>query len=192
LESDDSGKLTSSDGNTAHNVVVSIISGVPSAIAANLTGLKDSPITATLHLNNDPAGNSFTDVITNATLDEDTGEQAVTDTLVGSGIAGAVHFSVGGLEADDSGTVTFSDGTNHVTVDVSGALTNYTADLTALKDGRITSTLSINPDPAGNLFTPVFGNPVTLDQRGDGNNETLRAGDEAHQILKLVMAIMTC
>jgi hypothetical protein len=33
-----------------------------------------------------------------------------------------------------------------------------------LTDGTITSSLAVNTDPAGNSFTPVSGNTVTLDQ----------------------------
>ena len=88
----------------------------------------------------------------------------VTDTLIGASGAATVHFTIGGLQVDDAGTVTFSDGTNHVTVNVSGAQINYTANLTTLNDGQITSVLAINTDPAGNSFTPVNGNAVVLDQ----------------------------
>ena len=49
-------------------------------------------------------------------------------------------------------------------MNVSGAQTSYTAALTTLADGRITSQLSVNKDSAGNTFTPVAGNTVTLDQ----------------------------
>ena len=88
----------------------------------------------------------------------------VTDTLIGASGAATAHFTIGGLQVDDAGTVTFSDGTNHVTVNVSGAQINYTANLATLNDGQITSVLAINTDPAGNSFTPVNGNAVVLDQ----------------------------
>lgn len=57
------------------------------------------------------------------TVDPDTGEQAalslnVTDTLIGAAGAATVHFAVAGLESDDSGTVTFSDGQHQVLVNV--------------------------------------------------------------------------
>jgi hypothetical protein len=103
------------------------------------------------------------------TLDPDTGEQAalkltVSNTDIGAGAASAVPFTITGLDSEDTGTVTFSDGTNQVTVNVNGQQTNYTANLTSLADGTITSTLFVNTDSAGNSFTPVAGNSVTLDQ----------------------------
>jgi hypothetical protein len=70
IESDDSGTVSFSDGSHPA-VVVNITNGAPAATTANLAGLNDGTITATLHLNNDAAGNSFTNVITNATLDQD-------------------------------------------------------------------------------------------------------------------------
>jgi hypothetical protein len=39
-----------------------------------------------------------------------------------------------------------------------------TVNLTGMNDGTITSTLALNKDAAGNSFTPVTGNAVTLDR----------------------------
>ena len=84
-------------------MAVNVVNGVPAASTANLAGLNDGTITATLHLNNDAAGNSFTNVSANATLDRDTGEQAALLLTVngghpiGAATAGAVPFTVGGL-----------------------------------------------------------------------------------------------
>ena len=75
FESDDNGSVSFSDGSHAP-VVVSITNGVLATTTANLAGLNDGTITATLHLNNDAAGNSFTNVVATATLDRDIGEQA--------------------------------------------------------------------------------------------------------------------
>ena len=58
LESDDNGSVSFSDGSHAP-VAVTITNGVPAATTVNLSGLNDGAITATLHLNNDAAGNSF-------------------------------------------------------------------------------------------------------------------------------------
>ena len=81
-----------------------------------------------------------------------------------------VPFSVGGLESDDSGTVTFSNGAHSIMVSIVGGQvvagpnnTAATVNLSSLPDGTITSSLVLNTDPAGNTFTPVAGNSITLD-----------------------------
>jgi hypothetical protein len=172
LETDDSGSVSFSDGSHAP-VVVAIANGAPAATTANLAGLNDGTITATLHLNTDPSGNTFTDVATNATLDQDSTEQAAlkltvngdSTTPIGSAGAGTVAFTVAGLDPEDSGAVTFTDASNKtVMVNVTGGQTSYTANLSTLADGSITSSLQVNTDSAGNLFTPVSGNSVPLDQ----------------------------
>ncbi len=181
-ESDDSGTVTFSDGNTAHDVVVNIVNGVPAASTANLTGLTDGAIAATLHLNNDAAGNSFTNVTANATLDQDSGEQAALKLTVngghpiGAATASAVPFTVGGLESDDSGTVGFSDG-SHAAVVInitSGVLAASTANLAGLNEGSITATLHVNNDAASNSFTNVTAN-ATLDTDRLSETPTLTA-----------------
>ena len=60
-------------------------------------------------------------------------------------------------------------------MNVSGAQTSYTAALTTLADGRITSQLSVNKDSAGNTFTPVAGNTVTLDQEYGPSSSSCQA-----------------
>ena len=109
------------------------------------------------------------------TLDQDTGEQAsltltVGNTDVGTATEMVVPFSVGGLESDDSGTVTFSNGAHSIMVSIVGGQvvagpnnTAATVNLSSLPDGTITSSLVLNTDPAGNTFTPVAGNSITLD-----------------------------
>ncbi len=131
------------------------------------TGLVDGQHTIVAS-ETDAAGNSGTASLT-FTLDQDASEQSslslnVADTLIGSAGAATVHFTIGGLEPDDGGTVTFSDGMHQVTVNVSVAQTNYMANLTTLGDGPITSKLSLNNDVAGNTFVPISGNTVILDQ----------------------------
>jgi hypothetical protein len=104
------------------------------------------------------------------------GEQAaliltVPNTAINAATASAVAFTIGGLDSEDTGTVTFTDVNNHtVTVQVSGSQTSYSANLTALADGTITSSLAVNTDPAGNTFTPVLGNSVTLTQHDHWTN----------------------
>src|SRR5271165_3210397 len=96
------------------------------------------------------------------TLDQDIGEQAAlhltvngnSATPIGASGAGMVAFAVAGLDPEDTGTVTFTDGHGKTfQVNVNGTQTSYTANLTSLADGPITSSLSVNTDTAGNTFT---------------------------------------
>ena len=83
------------------------------------------------------------------------------------GAAGAtnVPFTIAGLDLEDSGIVTFTDVKGKtVQVGVNGGQTSYSADLSTLADGSVTSSLPVNTDPSGNSFTPVAGNSVDLDQ----------------------------
>jgi hypothetical protein len=177
LESDDNGTVSFTDG--AHTQTVKIVSGVPAASTVNLSALTDGALTATLHLNNDAADNTFADIVVHPTLDQDSGEQAtlkltVGNSNIGAAAAAAVPFAVAGLDSEDTGTVTFTDA-NHktVTVNVRGGQTSYAANLKTLADGTITSQLSVNADSAGNTFTPVAGTAVTLD-RDTGEQAALR------------------
>src|SRR5207245_1702000 len=101
----------------------------------------------------DIAGNSAIEAMHMVALDTDKGftaTLAVNDTadhIINASEAHSVAFTVGGLD-DEAGTVTFADGTNHVTVNVSGNGT-FTADLTPLNDGPISSALAVS-DAAGN------------------------------------------
>jgi hypothetical protein len=162
LETDDSGSVSFSDGSNTP-VVVTITNGVLAATTANLAGLNDGTVAATLHLNTDPSGNTFTDVATNAALDQDSTEQAALSLAVngghpiGAATASAVPFAVAGIESDDNGSVSFSDG-SHAPVVVTitnGVLAATTANLAGLNDGTITATLHLNNDPSGNTFTDV-------------------------------------
>ena len=84
-----------------------------SAPTVNLSGMTDGPITATL-LVTDPSGNTFHATAT-AQLDQDLNEHptvAFAQANIGRATAAAVAFVVLGLESDDNGTITFSDG-NH-------------------------------------------------------------------------------
>ena len=109
-------------------------------------------------------------------LDQDLGEHPSVlvnggaTTPIGAAGAGQVAFTISGLEADDSGTLTFSDQAGHAVV---VAIANgqavdsqghplSTVNLSSLSDGTITSSLAIS-DPAGNQFS-ASGNTVPLDQ----------------------------
>jgi hypothetical protein len=171
LELDDSGIVTFTDANgTAVQIDVN---GIQTAYFADLSSLADGPITSTLAVNTDPVGNSFAAVAGNTVnLDQDSGEQLALNLTVngnsgipiGPATAGNVSFTVAGVDPEDTATVTFTDQNgNSVSISVNGVQVNYTADLTSLADGPITSTLSVDTDPAGNTFAPVDGNAVTLD-----------------------------
>lgn len=98
------------------------------------------------------------DKVRNVTLDTDadTGVPAAVDVdTTGNGVvefgeANNLSFTVTGLDADATGTVTFTDGIgNVVTVPVSGNGT-FTTDIGALDSGSISATLDIS-DVAGNI-----------------------------------------
>ncbi|MGZ3371532.1 MAG: choice-of-anchor tandem repeat GloVer-containing protein, partial [Caulobacteraceae bacterium] len=100
------------------------------------------------------------------------GEQAALAVTVngGSGTpigeAGSTHvgFTVAGMVASDTGTVTFTDQANHtVTVQVIGGQTHYSADFSTLTDGDISASLQVATNAGGDSFTPVAGNTVALD-----------------------------
>jgi hypothetical protein len=143
---------------------------------ADLSGLADGIITASMGVT-DTAKNTFSVNSSNsATLDQDTGEQkllklTVASPAVNAATAPALAFTVAGLDAEDTGTVTFTDTNGKmVQVSVKGTQTNYTADLSSLADGAIISSLTVNPDTAGNSFNPVSGIPATLTQIDHWNN----------------------
>jgi autotransporter passenger strand-loop-strand repeat protein len=96
------------------------------------------------------------------TVDADAGEQNAFGVTVNGGnpiaaaIATAVPFSGAGIEADDSGTVIFSDGVNPpVVVTITNGQVAPTANLSGLNDGSIKVTLHLNSDAAGNGFTDI-------------------------------------
>jgi uncharacterized repeat protein (TIGR03803 family) len=99
-------------------------------------------------------------------LDRDTDEQNAlslkfTNTAINAATAPAVAFTISGLDPEDTGTVTFTDvNGSSVVKNVTGLQTSYSADLSTLADGTITSSLAVKTDPSGNSFThtrcPVF------------------------------------
>jgi hypothetical protein len=151
--------------------MVTITNGVLASNTVNLSGLNDGTITTVLHLKGDAAGNLFTNVVTKATLDQDIAEQAALSVTVNGGVpigaakAGAVPFTVAGVEKDDNGTVSFSDGSHAPVVVniVNGVPAVSTVNLSGFNDGTITATLHLNNDTAGNSFTDVVATAV-LDQ----------------------------
>ena len=168
LDTDDNGTVTFTDS-LNQTATAKIVNGVADP-TVNLTGLADGSITASLTAT-DAAGNTFTATSGNtATLDQDKGEQAalkltVNTTAISAAAALAVPFTIGGLDAEDTGTVTFTDVNNKtVPVSVTGGKTSYTADLSSLADGTIKTSLAVNPDPAGNTFTKIAGTTVALSQ----------------------------
>jgi hypothetical protein len=83
----------------------------------------------------------------------------VNDTDIGAAAASAVAFTIAGLGPQDTGTVTFTDKNNQIVqISVNGSQTSYAANLSALADGVITSSLAVDS------FSPVAGNLATLDQ----------------------------
>lgn len=85
---------------------------------------------------------------------------SITDTTINNAEKTAVGFTVAGLDGDATGVVTFSDGSNSVTVNVS-ADGSYSADLSTLVDGSISSVLNVTDD-AGNTAS-ANGAAIDLD-----------------------------
>jgi fibronectin-binding autotransporter adhesin len=114
----------------------------------------------------DPAGvTGSASAVFNITVDVDAGEQNALGVTLNGGnpiagaIAAAVPFTVTGIECDDNGTVTFSDGVNTpVVVAITNGQVAPTANLSGLDDGPITVTLHLDTDSAGNSFTDVVDN----------------------------------
>jgi large repetitive protein len=114
----------------------------------------------------DPAGvTGAASAAFNVTVDVDAGEQNALGVTLNGGnpiagaIAAAVPFTVTGIESDDNGTVTFSDGVNTpVVVAITNGQLAPTANLSGLDDGPITVTLHLDTDSAGNSFTDVVNN----------------------------------
>src|SRR5207248_406532 len=85
---------------------------------------------------------------------------ATDDNVINNTESTTVSFTVGGLDDAGTGTVDFTDGTNHVLVNVTGNGT-YSANLHSLADGPITSSLAFT-DAEGNTAAAT-GNSVALD-----------------------------
>src|SRR5262249_33807932 len=88
-----------------------------------------------------------------------------TDQVINGTEAPSVAFAVSGLTVGETGTVTFSDAASHQVVVNVNANGSYSANLSALDDGTVSSTL-VATGP-GNATTSVAGNPITLDTDSD-------------------------
>ena len=83
------------------------------------------------------------------------------DHVINAAESRAVAFTVSGLDARTDGKVTFTDAAAHQVVVNVGGNGTYSADLSNLSDGTITSSLlTTNPDGVGSTAT---GNPAALD-----------------------------
>ncbi|WP_395406580.1 Ig-like domain-containing protein [Pseudoduganella sp. UC29_106] len=165
LDADATATVTFSDGVTS-------VTG--SNGTANLSMLKDGPITVSISTT-DGAGNSASGAAAATVLDTtaDAGSDLavkVSDSLVNNAEKGAVAYTVIGLDADASATVTFNDGVTSVTG------SNGTANLSTLKDGPITVSISVT-DAAGNSANGAAAATV-LDTTADaGNNLAVQVSD---------------
>src|SRR5262249_34205592 len=175
LASEDSGTVTFTDadgharkgaveGGQAVDSQGRLISNV------NLSSLSDGTISSLLAVN-DPAGNQFSASGNAVPLDQDLGEHPSvlvnggSTTPIGAAGAGQVAFTIAGLDPEDTGSATSRDANGKtVQVHVAGGQTSYTANLSSLADGSISSSLAVSTDTAGNTFQPIAGNAVTLDQ----------------------------
>src|SRR5262249_23159873 len=90
-----------------------------------------------------------------AQLDQDLSENptlAFANANIGQAQAVSEPFTVAGLESDDNGAITFSDGTHNVVVNViNGVPVSTSVNLSGMTDGPITASLSVS-DVAGNTF----------------------------------------
>jgi Ca2+-binding RTX toxin-like protein len=137
---------------------------VPKAAVQGLTDETTYTVTADV---SDRTGNPAPEATCSLKVDTDQAVMAAaslsvndtTDHVINAVEAKAVSFTVSGLD-DETGTVTFGDGTKSVSVPIGGNGT-FVADLSRLNDGPITSILSVS-DPEGNAFTKS-GNTVELD-----------------------------
>ena len=158
------GVVTFSDG--TNSVTVNVAAN--GNYSADLSGLADGPISSVLNVTDD-AGNTAS--ANGAAIDLDTSADlgapvalTITDTTINNAEKTAVAFTVAGLDGDATGVVTFSDGTNSVTVNVA-ANGNYSADLSGLADGPISSVLNVTDD-AGNTAS-ANGAAIDLDTSAD-------------------------
>jgi hypothetical protein len=171
-------------------VSVSVNGGAAQAatVAANgawslaVSGLSDGESVTAVAIATDPAGNTASSPVYAFTVDTDAGEQTARKLtvnggmLIGAATAGATPFTVQGIESDDNGTVSFSDGTHTPVVVniVNGVLSATTANLGGLNDGTIKATLHLNNDAAGNSFTDLV-TTATLDQDKIAETPTVTA-----------------
>src|SRR4029079_15503634 len=175
-----SATVTFSDG--VNPDVVVDVSGGDGSYSADLSSLTDGTITSVLNVTDDAGNTAFAN---GAAIDLDTTADVgadltltITDTTINASEAGTAGFSVSGLDGDlTSATVPFSDGVNpDVVVDVSGGDGSYSADLSSLTDGTITSVLKVTDDAGNTAF--ANGAAIDLDTTADvGADLTLTITD---------------
>jgi T5SS/PEP-CTERM-associated repeat protein len=145
----DTGVVTFTDA-ALHTATVNVTGGQAS-YSADLSLLNDGPISNSLQVVGQSSAAGAT-----VTLDQDLSEHptvSFANALIGIAGAPAEHFTVSGLQSDDSGAVTFSDGVHNVVVQVAnGAPISATVNLSSLSTGPITASLAIT-DTAGNSFS---------------------------------------
>jgi len=155
--------VTFSDG---MNMIMVDVSGGDGTYSVDLSGLNDGNITSVLDVT-DNAGNTANDNGADIDLDRTADVENdlainVTDTVINQAESSMVGFMITGLDADAaSAIVTFTDGINSQTVDVSGGNGSYSVDLSGLNDGIITSSLAVTDD-AGNMASAT-GADITMD-----------------------------
>ena len=167
LDADATATVTFTDHNGAH---VAGVAGV-----ANLSTLADGPITVSISAT-DTAGNTANGTGTSTTLDTtaDVGGNlavSVSDSLISNSEKTAVAYTVSGLDADATATVTFTDHNGAHVAGVAGV-----ANLSTLADGPITVSISAT-DTAGNTANGT-GTSTTLDTTADvGGNLAVSVSD---------------
>src|SRR5262249_7951686 len=129
-----------------------------------LAGLNDGPITVTLHLNNDAAGNSFTNVVTTATLDQDKFAETPTVTApstltVAAGGSVRLGVSITATDSDDVISVSISGVPSIESISAAGATPTVT------KQGT-TSTYTFNALPPADWNNGLV---LTSTYKGNGH-----------------------
>ena len=167
LDADATATVTFTDHNGAH------VAGVGGL--ANLSTLADGLITVSISAT-DTAGNTASGAGTSTTLDTtaDVGGNlavSVSDSLISNSEKTAVAYTVSGLDADATATVTFTDHNGAHVAGVGGL-----ANLSTLADGLITVSISAT-DTAGNTASGA-GTSTTLDTTADvGGNLAVSVSD---------------
>src|SRR6185437_7165503 len=178
LDDAGTGTVTFSDG--TNHVDVAVTGNGPYSV--DLSSLSDGTITSSLTFT-DAVGNPASATGNSVALDTDAGETATlvvadtADNVINGTESTNVSFTVGGLDDAGTGTVTFSDGTNHVDVAVTGN-GPYSVDLSSLSDGTITSSLTFT-DAVGNPASAT-GNSVALDH---DSTASLSINDTADHVI---------
>ncbi|MFI0845977.1 Ig-like domain-containing protein [Mesorhizobium sp. IMUNJ 23232] len=164
LDGDATATVTFTDGTNS----VQGVNGV-----ADLSGLTDGPITATVSAT-DAAGNTAAGASGATVLDtiaDEGGDLAVSvaDDLVNNAEKTSVAYTVAGLDPDATATITFTSSGGGTAVVLTGVTGNGSADLTGLADGNITVTISVT-DTAGNTANGAPSATV-LDTTADGTGD---------------------